>query len=76
MGPPLIERKMHKPNIFEHFPKDVVCPVCKTSEDTECLLIQIDGTDDDGICEGQPVHLYCAVATNFNKDMGLFYRKV
>jgi hypothetical protein len=64
-----------KPRTFEHFPKRDVCPVCGTNEDAECLLLQIDGTVDDGICEAKPVHLWCAVATQYNESMKLLYRK-
>ena len=62
-----------KPKTFEHFPDDDICPICETGEDAECILIKIDGTRKGGLCEGVPVHLWCAVATNYNKEMGVFY---
>ena len=60
--------KIAKPRTFKGFPKNSVCPVCKTNEDAECVLLEIDGTTDGHICEGKPVHLWCAVAKNF-KDI-------
>lgn len=65
-----------KPRTFEHFPDNIKCPVCDTADDGECLLIPIDGTQEDRIAQAQPVHLWCAVATGFNKDLGLFYRRI
>ncbi len=61
---------MKRPELrtFEKFPQDKECPVCKTSDDDKCVLIAIDGTSDGSICEGQPVHLACAIATNYNKE--------
>ena len=69
---------MNKPRTFEHFPRDTFCPVCNTNEDTECLLLEIDGTnDEDGrICEGKPVHLWCAVAKRYNKQFNAIYTKL
>lgn len=66
---------MDKPRTFEHFPDDVKCPVCLTSKDAECLLIPIDGTHKERIAQAIPVHLWCAVATNYNKEMKVFYRR-
>lgn len=65
---------MEKPKTFAHFPDDIKCPVCDTSEDAECILVRIDGTQKGDLVEGIPVHLWCAVATNYNKEMKVFYR--
>ncbi len=62
-----------KMRTFEHFPEDSVCPICKTSNDGECCLISIDGTDEDGICEAIPVHTDCLTCFRYNKDAGLIY---
>ena len=62
-----------KPRTFERFPPQAVCPVCRTSEDGECILVSIDGTTDDNICEATPVHLWCAIATNHNPEVGIMY---
>jgi transcription elongation factor Elf1 len=61
---------------FEHFPKQITCPVCGTNEDAECVLCLIDGTDKEGICEAQPVHLRCAVAERYIRDLGILYTKL
>lgn len=61
---------------FKHFPQTAECPVCHTHEDSKTVLIQIDGTGDGHIAEAAPVHLACAVATNFNKSVGVIYRRV
>ena len=59
---------------FDHFPKEAICPICGTSEDEKCILVQIDETSDGSISEAQPVHLDCALVTNYNKDAGVMYR--
>jgi len=60
---------------FDHFPTEQTCIVCGASDDTKCVLIAIDGTYDDHISEAVPVHLGCAVATNYSKSVGLIYRR-
>mgnify|MGYP001565147141 CR=1 FL=1 len=69
---------MEKPRTFERFPTDSKCPVCGTNEDTECILLEIDGTldEDKKICEAKPVHLYCAIAKRYNPAFGLLYTHV
>jgi hypothetical protein len=62
-----------KPRTFTHFPENSVCPVCATNADEESVLIPIVGTEDDGICEGQPVHLGCAVIQRWDKQFNLGY---
>jgi len=57
---------------FEHFPTQKTCPVCHTSDDEICVLVAIDGTEDDGNVEAVAVHLACAVATNYRP--GMIYR--
>lgn len=61
---------------FEHFPEQITCPVCGTNEDAECVLCIIDGTNQDGISEAQPVHLRCAVADSYIPGMGLLYSRI
>lgn len=61
---------------FDHFPKDKKCVVCGTNEDDQCVLVMIDGTGDGSISEAEPVHLGCAVATNYKREMGLLYRLI
>lgn len=45
--------------IFEQFPQDKKCPICKTNEDKECVLIPIDRTFRGGLAEGAPTHADC-----------------
>jgi hypothetical protein len=64
------------PRTFERFPADAVCPVCGTNDEGGCVLIAIDGTGDGHIAEAKPTHLACAVATQFNREAGVIYRRV
>ena len=68
----------NKPRTFEEFPDHAICPVCGTNDKGECILVSIDGTEDEDnkICEASPTHLWCAISTNFNKDIGVMYIKV
>jgi len=67
---------MKKPRTFKNFPKEDVCPICGTNEDAECLLLAIDGTLKDNICEAKPVHLWCAIAEQYNPEVGVIYRRI
>ena len=63
---------------FEHFPQDARCPICNTNKDTECWLMVIDGTENDGIAEAQPVHVDCTGRhmvgrMRYNKAHGIVY---
>ena len=58
---------------FPEFPENKICPVCKTNENKECLLIPIDGTKEDNICKAIPIHLDCAIVTNYHEETGIFY---
>jgi hypothetical protein len=66
---------MQKVRTFESFPVHDICPVCRTNNDGECVLVGIDGTGDGNIVEAIPVHLVCAVATNYNRSVGILYRR-
>lgn len=63
-----------KPRTFDHFPEAAKCPVCKTNDDGECVLVGIDGTEDGHNQQAQPVHFNCAVVTNFSREAKLLYR--
>lgn len=67
---------MPPPRTFDHFPETDICPVCKTSNDGVTVLIPIDGTGEDNICQAAPLHLKCAVAKHYDKEHGLFYIRV
>ena len=61
---------------FDHFPEDKKCVVCGTNEDDKCVLVMTDGTGDGSIAKAEPVHLGCAVATNYNREMGFVDRLI
>jgi hypothetical protein len=44
---------------FEHFNQSTICPICGTKDDKTAVLIPIDDTDNEGICEGMQVHFDC-----------------
>ena len=62
---------------FEHFPEDIMCPICGTPEDKECALVPIDGTNEDKICQAAPVHVACfhgaLFASRFNREIKTIY---
>ena len=63
--------------VWEHFPTNnlQVCPICKTNEDKECVLIAIAGTEDGNICEAQPTHLDCVLKDLiYDKEHQLIYK--
>lgn len=70
------------PDTFIHFPKDAVCPVCKTNYDLTYWLMPIDGTTTkDGITEAQPVHMACTGRPligrlRYSRDVGIVYARV
>lgn len=51
-----------------------ICAICNTSKEGECILIPIDGTDMDNICEAAPIHLDC-INLRLNKDAKIIYQK-
>lgn len=47
--------------IFEHFNKstEAKCPICKTDEDKQTILVPIPGTEEGYIVEAQQMHWSC-----------------
>jgi len=45
--------------VFPNFNVLHSCPICGTSEDKECVLVAIKGTEEDRIAEAVAVHLDC-----------------
>lgn len=69
---------MSEERTFEHFPDTATCPLCGTSDDKECCLIPIDGTDDGDCCEAQPMHVECVRKLSqyrYNKVIGAVYAR-
>lgn len=60
----------HEIRYFEHFPKGLVCPICKTNEDTYTVLLPIDGTLEGNNEEAVCTHLHCAIAQRCSKEVG------
>jgi len=57
---------------FEHFNSinGAVCPVCKTSKDTETVLVPIQGTEDGNLVKAKQVHKKCYDLVLEMNDMG------
>jgi hypothetical protein len=64
---------MKELHAFDHFPTEDPCPICGSKEDGKTVLVEIDGTGDGNICEAVPVHLACAVVTNYNQTARVMY---
>lgn len=62
----------NKPETF-NFREDVICEICGTNESGEGILIVIDGTQKDFKAEAVPIHLWCGMITNYNRELGIFY---
>ena len=58
---------------FKHFPKDSMCPICKTNKDKECFLIAIVGTENGNIVEAQPFHTGC-LDLAYDKTENIIYQ--
>jgi len=69
-------KQVEPPRAFPHFPDDSVCPVCKTSDDGECVLIPIVGTQDGSIFQAKPMHLACAIPQWYDEVNEVIYRKL
>jgi len=69
---------MNRPklNSFPEFPPEIVCPVCRTNEPGETVLVPIDGTTMGRIAEAQPIHLACCIPDHYSKSLGVLYRRV
>ena len=44
------------------------CPICKTADDKEVVLVGIDGTQEDNCIEAQQYHLDCIDLTEYKRD--------
>ena len=56
--------------IFEHFNQEnQPCPICQKHTDGQAVLIPIDGTANDGICEAMQVHLDC-ISLRWKREQG------
>ncbi len=73
-------REEIKPNrTFKEFPAAAKCLFCGTSDNRECYLLDIDGTDIGGICQAVPVHLDCLLELDkfsYSRETGIVYRSI
>lgn len=62
---------------FPHFNTGSVCPICGKKDDKPVVLIPIDGTTKDNICEAEQVHADCLHLRIFNTKEGgmVIYQK-
>lgn len=63
--------------IFKKFndSHDAKCPVCKTAEMKEAVLVSIYGTQEGNIAEAIQVHLEC-IELAYDRDLNIFYQKL
>jgi len=61
---------------FKSFPSNTNCVVCGTKDDSECILIAIDGTEDGKNCQATPIHTSCLNKLKYNKELNLIYIKL
>jgi len=52
-----------------------VCPICKTSDSGEIVLIGIIGTEEDNNIEAKQFHLKC-LNLRYDKTLGIVYQKI
>ena len=45
--------------VFKKFPKKSICPICGKNTDKECVLIRINGTEEERNIEARCYHLDC-----------------
>ena len=60
--------------IFKEFPKDGKCPICKTNDNKECVLIGIIDTEKGNNIEAKVFHLDC-INLLYDKQHNVIYHK-
>ena len=69
----------HENRTFDHFPSASNCPLCGDNEDGICVLVGIQGTQQDGNIEALPVHLSCLSNPKrylINREINVIYAMV
>ena len=66
---------MKKLRTFEHFPQTSRCPICDNSEDGECCLVPIIGTQEGTIVEAIPIHTGC-LSLVYDKKNNIIYQSL
>ena len=65
---------MKKLRTFENFPKDSKCPICGTSENGECILIGVVGTEEGLNCKAEVFHTGC-LEMWYDEDNKIIYQR-
>lgn len=59
--------------IFEHFPKQIKCPICDTNKDKPAVLIPISGTQEGNNIQAITVHHDCIIeCLSYDKASDIF----
>jgi len=59
---------------FEQFPKKIICPICKTNDNKESVLIPISGKEEGNNCQAKCFHLEC-IDLWYLQDKGVLIQK-
>ena len=51
------------------------CVICNSSDDGECILIPIIGTEKDSICEAKPLHLHC-LNLSLSEEQNIMFQRI
>ncbi len=70
-----MQRKGDRMREFKHYPSSDKCLICNTNEDKPCILVGIDGTQEDNIIEAIPVHSDC-IELRYSKQYGILYQSL
>ncbi len=52
-----------------------LCPICKTDEEKETVLIPINGTQEGNIAEAEQFHLDC-ILLGYDKNLNIIYQHI
>jgi hypothetical protein len=72
---PPVRNRREKPRTFQSFPEGATCPICRTNDDGETVLVPIIGTQDGHLVQCQPMHLGCAVISIWDSQRGIGWTK-
>ena len=64
-------RTFKKPNLTNNWK----CPICKTSDEKEVVLVGIVGTKDGNNMQAEQIHLDC-IDLMYDKTLGMLYQRV
>ena len=62
---------------FKNFnPKGEPCPVCKTKDNKETILLAIDGTNDGQVERAMQMHADCIIALRIDRTGSFIYMRL